>query len=134
MKVIIHIEDDCIRIYKKNQEIFSVTTKENVEAEIVNSTLETIYNVVRQQYPIDFRSRNRKRERVLPRHYFFYLAVEYSQYSTNEIGTWLNPEHPFDHATVLHGKNAIINLKDTDKVARDVLASLVENLKKELNK
>ena len=64
-----------------------------------------------------------------PRQIVFYMAYHYNLGELDTVAKWLNPtSKPFDHSTVLHSKNTITNLIDTDKFFRVELLDLKEEI------
>jgi chromosomal replication initiator protein len=69
-------------------------------------------------------SKNRKREIVEPRQIVFYLLWRYSYSSLKTIGRYFNR----DHTTVIHGRDTVQNLIDTDDVYRQEIQRFEETL------
>lgn len=75
-------------------------------------TVELLFSIVRQVYGIDqiyVRSKSRKREHVLPRQLFCWLACRHTDLSLKSIGKELEGR---DHTTVIHSRNEIQEIVD----------------------
>ena len=90
----------------------------------MNSTLETIEEAVCTNYGItgqELFANTRKRHIVRIRQMFYYLARRYTLKSLSDIGVYAGYVRgcPFDHATVLHGANCIVDQLHLERRKRD---------------
>lgn len=72
---------------------------------------------------------SRKRELVYPRQLTTYELIRYTRLSLSEIGREIGG---YDHATVLHARKTILNLKDVDKVVRNDVEKIEQTINKKL--
>jgi len=88
----------------------------------VNNKLQNhvlILNLVCAEFgitPKDLFIKSRKKEVIIPRQIFYYLAKKYTRYSLQSLGLigFNYSGVRQDHATVLHAKNTVINLLGSD--------------------
>lgn len=92
--------------------------------------LEEILEIVCDFYgelPKDVKGKSRRRRLCLTRHSFFYIACRYSIYNLGEIGKFCGGK---DHSSVIHGKDAVKNLIQTDSLFRGQFENLELQFKK----
>lgn len=71
------------------------------------------------------KSKSRKREICYPREICYYILYKYTTLSANSIGKMIGGR---DHTSVLHGKNRLKDLMDTEPAVRHEVKELIENL------
>jgi hypothetical protein len=84
------------------------TLKDEVTYPISLNELEKICDAfIEPNSKLHIREKNRKRNIVIARHIFFYIAYKMG-YTTTYLGEYLG----WDHASVIHGKKSVNNLLD----------------------
>ena len=93
-------------------------------------TLENIERAVCKFYNIqgsDLRKKVRKREVVQPRQVSMNLSHYKTKHSLAAIGEYFGG---FDHATVLHARNTVDNLLETNKIFKQEFEQIEQSLNK----
>ena len=62
------------------------------------------------------------------RQVYMYLLCVYSSLSLSRIGFMINPDKPFDHSTVLHSKNTVIDRINTEKSYRERIKNIENDI------
>ena len=85
--------------------------------------------------PFRIKSRTRKREVVKARQIAMYFISEYTKNSLSSVGMLLSLpwDEPYDHATVLHSKKTVEDLKFSNRKYREELESMRIEIEKQLN-
>lgn len=100
-------------------------SKLNVEDRIIDY----IIKIVGKYYKLEdsySETKCRKRELVLARQIAMYFILKYSTATLAKTGSKFGNK---DHATVLHAKNTIVNLIETDKIIRNEIKQLESVIK-----
>lgn len=95
-----------------------------------NLSLETVSSVVCGYYDVkesDIFIRVRDRDILSIRQVFHYFASKFTKRNLNDIGNYLNCG--FDHSTVIHSRNLVNNLVDTDEKFKETISYLNYKLK-----
>lgn len=92
------------------------TTNEFLRCNEINRILDVTYikKIVAGFYEIDvneLEEKTRRREIVSPRHVAMYLSLKYTTLSLKKVGESFGGR---DHATVIHGRDTVEDLMDTD--------------------
>lgn len=96
-------------------EILEAQQVETLSAEYIPTIDDTIVEAVCDQFQTtreELMSHTRKREIVQARQVGMYLMWLFTSYSLSRIGDYFGGK---DHATVIHAKNTVTNLAETDK-------------------
>ena len=78
----------------------------------------------------DFNIKSRKREYTIARQLTMYFLKKYTKLTLDEIGIIFDR----DHATVLHAKRTIENLKFSDKFISNMCKNISERIEKRLSR
>jgi hypothetical protein len=126
--------DTAIEVTACNGQVVIVTEKQVAEARAVfesvtnfgggSTSIDKIQRVVCKKFGltrIDFLSRRRTRDLVIPRQIAMYLCKTLTFKSLPEIGRRFNGK---DHTTVLHAVRKIAHMVQTDEKIRDFVAEL----------
>lgn len=120
-------------LIKPNQEIdlaFAQSIiQQSISLEKPEINMERIYEVVKDEFRIEpslIREKNRRQDVVEARQVVMYLAKEYTDQSLSAIGQMVGRRN---HATVLHGCNAVKGRMEVELGFRTVIERLVERLK-----
>ncbi len=91
-------------------------------------TIDYIVTMICGRYKIStekIKSKNRKRELVEARQIAMYLTSKHTSLSLKSIGEYFNKR---DHTTVIHSKNTVMDLRDTDEKYRVDLQNIEDSL------
>lgn len=77
--------------------------------------------------------RTRKRKVVETRQILMSLMHELTNASLSDVGQFLNPANPFDHATVLHAKRTVNDLRATNKPFRERMDNIYKSIDEIIN-
>lgn len=97
-------------------------SKDKIDERIVNYIVFIVgkYFDVQENY---YNTKNRKREIVFARQTSMYLILKYTDLTLKKIGKFFGK----DHATVIHGKNTVLDLIESDKKIENQIKEL-ENI------
>jgi len=73
-----------------------------------------------------FYVRTRKREVVKCRQICCYIFKRYTTESLKRIGEIISPDNPFDHTTVIHSNQSVLDEIDTNETYKNEVREIVE--------
>lgn len=111
-----------VRLYMPNLSLHML--KARAVAEIVCNELQVDINRV-------LRSKSRRRQWVIPRQVICYILCHNTTMSLKDIGEFLNPDHPYDHTTVIHGRETIRDLMETDEAIASIVSKVFQRVSSE---